>query len=89
MDTQVCCRDVKYFNRQATTPQADDLLVGLVVKRPLRELKIPGSNPACTGNFSESSHTSDLKIGIPVATLPGAWRYRVSTGTGRPGVSIL
>ena len=24
-----------------------------------------------------------------VATLPGAWRYRVSTGTGRPGVSIL
>ena len=25
----------------------------------------------------------------PVATLPGAWRYRVSTGTGRPGVSIL
>ena len=22
-------------------------------------------------------------------TLPGAWRYRVSTGTGRPGVSIL
>ena len=24
-----------------------------------------------------------------MATLPGAWRYRVSTGTGRPGVSIL
>ena len=32
---------------------------------------------------------SDLKIGTPVATLPGAWRYRVSAGTGRPGVSIL
>ena len=32
---------------------------------------------------------SDLKIGTPVATLPGAWRYRVSTGTGWPGVSIL
>ena len=32
---------------------------------------------------------SDLKIDTPVATLPGAWRYRVSTGTGRPGVSIL
>ena len=31
----------------------------------------------------------DLKIGTPVATLPGAWRYRVSAGTGRPGVSIL
>ena len=26
-----------------------------------------------------------LKIGFPVATLPGAWRYRVSTGTGWPG----
>ena len=32
---------------------------------------------------------SDLKIGTPVATLRGAWLYRVSTGTGRPGVSIL
>ena len=41
------------------------------------------------GIFSGSSHTSDLNIGTPVATLPGAWRYRVSTGTGRPGVSIL
>ena len=64
-------------------------LVGLVVRRPPRERKIPGSNPACAGIFSGSSHTSDSKIGTPVATLPGAWRYRVSTGTGRPGVSIL
>ena len=39
--------------------------------------------------FYGSSDTSDLKIGTPVATLPGAWRYRVSSGTGRPGVSIL
>ena len=44
--------------------------------------------PLATG-FSGSSHTSDLKIGTPVATLPGAWHYRVSAGTGRPGVSIL
>ena len=64
-------------------------LVGLVVRRPPRERKVPGSNPACDGIFSGLSHTSDLKIGTPVATLPGAWRYRVSTGTGRPGVSIL
>ena len=64
-------------------------LVGLVVRRPPRERKIPGSNPACDGNFSGSSHTSDSKIGTLVATLPGAWRYRVSSGTGRPGVSIL
>ena len=66
-----------------------DRLVGLVVRRPPRERKIQGSNPACAGIFSGSSHTSDLKIGTPVATLPGAWRYRVSAGTGRPGVSIL
>ena len=64
-------------------------LLGLVVRRPPRGRKIPGSNPACAGIFSGSSHTSDLKIGTPVATLPGAWRYRVSTGTGRPDVSIL
>ena len=30
-----------------------------------------------------------LKIGTPVATLPGAWHYKVSAGTGRPGVSVL
>ena len=66
-----------------------DRLVGLVVRRPPREWKVPGSNPACAGIFSGLSHTSDLKIGTPVATLPGAWRYRVSAGTGRPGVSIL
>ena len=40
-------------------------------------------------DFSGLSHTSDLKIGTPVATLPGAWRYRVSAGTGRLGVSKL
>ena len=59
------------------------------LRRPPRGRKIPGSNPACAGIFSGSSHTSDLKIGTPVATLPGAWRYRVSAGTDRPGVSIL
>ena len=31
----------------------------------------------------------DLKIGTPVAILSGAWRYRVSDGTGGPGFSIL
>ena len=46
---------------------------------PPQEHKIPGSNPACTKIFSGMSHTSGLKIGTPVATLPGAWRYRVST----------
>ena len=59
------------------------------LRRLPREREVRGLNPAGAGIFSGSSHTSDLKIGTPVATLPGAWRYRVSTGTGRPGVSIL
>ena len=34
-------------------------------------------------DFSGLSHTSDLKLfGTPVATLPGAWHFRVSAGTG-------
>ena len=59
------------------------------LRRPLREQKILGSNPACDGIFPGSSHASDLKIGTPVATLTGAWRYRDSAGTGWPGVCIL
>ena len=39
--------------------------------------------------FSRWSHASDLKIGTPVAALPGTLRYRVSAGTGWPGVGIL
>ena len=41
------------------------------------------------GSFSGSSHTRDLKIGAPVPTLPSGWHYKVSAGTGLPGVSIL
>ena len=39
-------------------------------------------------DFPGLSRTTDSKIGTPVATLPGAWHYRVSAGTGWPGVSI-
>ena len=59
------------------------------LRRPPWERKVPGSNPACAEIFSWSSHSSDLNIDTPVATLPGAWRYRVSARTGRLGVSIL
>ena len=31
----------------------------------------------------------DIKLGTPAASLPSAWWYRVSTGSGWPGVSIL
>ena len=64
-----------------------DHLVGLVVKASASE--DPGFESRWRRDFSGSSHTSDLNIGTPVATLPGARRYRVSVGTGRPGVSIL
>ena len=49
----------------------------------------PGFESPLRWDFSGSSHTSDSKIDTPVVTLPGAWRYRVSAGTGRSGVSIL
>ena len=49
----------------------------------------PGFESRFRRDFSTLSHTSDIKIDTPVATLPGAWRYKVSAGTGRPGVSIL
>ena len=55
----------------------DDRLVGRVVKA------------SAAGIFPGSIPTSDLKLGTPAATLPGAWRYSVSAGTGWPGVSIL
>ena len=64
-------------------------LLGLVVKASTSGEEDPGFESRLRWDFSGSSHTSDFKIGTPVATLPGAWRYRVSAGTGRPGVSIL
>ena len=41
------------------------------------------------GYFSRSCHTIHLKMGTPVSTPPGAWCYRVDSGAGCPGVSIL
>ena len=83
------CLSVACLMSQQHASVSQHRLVGLVVRRPPRERKVPGSNPACAGIFSGSSHTSDLNIGTPVATLPGAWRDRVNAGTGWPGVSIL
>ena len=64
-------------------------LLGLVVKASASRAGDPGFESRLRRDFPGSSHTSDLKIRTPVATPPGAWRDRVSTGTGRPGVSIL
>ena len=70
-------------------PLKKNRLVGLAVKASASRAEDPGFESRWRRDFSGSSHTSDLKIGTPVATLPGAWRYRVSAGTGWPGVSIL
>ena len=64
-------------------------LVDLVVKASASRAKDPGFESRLRPDFPGSSHTSDFKIGTPVAILPGAWRYRVSAWTGWPGVSIL
>ena len=64
-------------------------LAGLVVKTSVSGVKDPGFESCWRWDFSWSSHTSDLKIGTPVATLPGAWYDRVRALTGRPSVSIL
>ena len=69
-----------------------DHLVGLVVKASASIAGDPGFESRLRLDFSGSSHTSDLKKkkkGTPVTALPGTWRFRVNTGTGWPGVSIL
>ena len=79
---------ITYLAVDSSLPSGDRL-VGLVVKASAWRWEDPGFKYRLQGFFSGSSHTRDLKIGTPMATLPGAWCYRVSTGTGRPGVSIL
>ena len=64
-------------------------LGGLAVKASALRTEDPGSKSCMRWDISRLNHTSDLKIGTPVATLLGAWHYRVSAGTGQPGVSIL
>ena len=66
-----------------------DRLAGLVVKASASRAEDPGFQSRLSRDFSWSSHTRDLKIGTPAATLPGTWNYRVSAGTGWPGVCIL
>ena len=58
--------------------------VGLVVKASAWR----ANPPLRHRDFSRSSHTSDLQISTPEATLSGTWRYRVGAGTGWLGVSI-
>ena len=61
-----------------------------MVWRPPRERQAGWFNSRFgRGSFPRWRQTSDLKIGTPVAILPGARHRRVSAGTGLPGVSTL
>ena len=77
------------MQEEHSSPGAADLLAGVVVKESASGAEDARFESRLRGDFSGSSHTSDLKIGTPAAALPGAWHYRISAGTGRPGVSIL
>ena len=66
-----------------------DCLVGLVVRRPPQERHTWVRFLLHCGSFSRSSHTSDWKVGSPVAVLLGTWHCRISPGTGWPRVCIL
>ena len=65
-------------------------LVGLVVKASASRTEDPGFESRLRRDFFRGRVIPvTSKLGTPVATLPGAWRYRVSARTGWPGVSIL
>ena len=70
-------------------------LIGLVVEVFTLRVTDPGFDSCLCWDFSRSSHTSELKVGTWVATLQGAWHYRVSarcqytvTGWDRKFVSL-
>ena len=58
-----------------------DYLVGQVVKASASIAEDLGLKSRLQQDFCRSNHTSDFKIGTPVVTLPGAWRYRVNAGS--------
>ena len=60
--------------------------IGLVVKVPASRVADPGSHSCLCWDFYRSSHTSDLKIDTPVASLPGVWHYTVSWLVGLASV---
>ena len=59
-----------------------DNLCGLVERHPPQKQEIRGLIP----RFTQSGHSSDLKIGTVVDTMPGILHYQVTAKTGWPGV---
>ena len=73
------------------SPLAPAQRLGLVVKASASRAADPAFKSRLLRDFSGKSHTSDLRIGTPVETLPGAWYFWISAGngTGWHAVSIL
>ena len=79
-----CCTfAIRSFSQVSATPASNPVIVyslpvvavnrlaGLVIKASASGAEDPGFQSRLRRDFSGSSHTSDLKIGFPVATLPG------------------
>ena len=89
MSTHVCKSDIQH--------KSDDAHVCTNPERPLPPLPDWSSGMATTTGTADmglesstmSSPNSELKVGTPLVTLPGAWRYWLSIGTGWTGDSIL
>ena len=85
-----CCLVSGFPATVATVTSSWNHLIGPVGRALALRAEDPGFDSCvCCGDIYGTSHTSDLKIGTPVAALPGAWCYRISTWTGWHGVSIL
>ena len=77
---------ITQINSPSLSLPLPDRLVGLVVEATALRAEDPGFESHLRQEFSG---VKSCQIGTPVATLPGAWHYRVSAGTGRPHVSLL
>ena len=64
----------------ATGVMLANRLVGLVVKASASRVEDPEFESRLRRDFSGLIHTSDLKLGTPVATLPGTCRGRGHDG---------
>ena len=60
-----------------------------MVKASASRTECPGFESRLRRDFcGVKSYQCDLEMHTPVVTLPGAWCFRVSAGTGWSGVSI-
>ena len=76
-----CCFSCPRVYVSVRQPVDRHRLSGLVVKASSSRATDPGFDYRLRGDFSRPSHTTDFKIGSPVATLPGVRDCRASTGT--------